>query len=140
MRRGWLEVTAPLIEKRKAWARALVARCKTTPPQYGTAEWFALPEGSPAKVAGVVIAAEAWTSDGDNLADNLERELDDRRRVDKMLEDAEYHAASSEHRRHWGNLRLVPDRGDLETRVAKARLPRPGDYRPSPRGDDLDVS
>ncbi len=124
------------IARRKAWAYALLRRCQTPPPPYGSHEWLALPDDSPYKVGSVVRAAEAWATDGDNLASDLEREIDERRRADKALEDAEYQAASSEHRRRWRHLRIVP------ARDPNPGAPRPGDFpgRNATRVGDLDAS
>lgn len=59
-------------------------------PSYGSPEWCALPEGSPAKVAAVVIAAESWARDGDELEDRLRREVLALSRANKQAEDGEY--------------------------------------------------
>jgi hypothetical protein len=75
--------------------------------EHGSAEWLALAEGSAAKVAAVVIAAEAWARDGDNLGDNLPTELDLARRAEKAAEDADYRARAAAHRQEWRHLRVI---------------------------------
>ena len=118
------------VTARRNWAYALTRKCSTPPPRYGSRAWLALSEGSPEKVAAVVIAAEAWASDLDNMPANLALELDNMRRQAKKNEDLEYVARAAEHRKQWGNLRVVPDRDGLAARVAEARTPRSGDFRP----------
>jgi hypothetical protein len=44
------------------WAQALIDGADGPIPQYDSEEWRALPDGSRAKVAACVIAAEAWRS------------------------------------------------------------------------------
>lgn len=56
---------------RREWARRLISRGNTPgnpPPRYGSAEWCALPESHPAKIAAVVLAAESWAWGNDVLA------------------------------------------------------------------------
>lgn len=113
---------------RRRWAYALISKCRTPPPRYGSPEWLALPEGTPAKIAGVVIAAEAWASDTDNMPENLARELHDLQRLAKEHDDADYEARARGHRSRWRHLRVVPDRGDIDARVREARRPRTGDF------------
>ena len=48
---------------RREWARRLIARGNppgTLVPAYGSPAWCALPESDPARIAAVVLAAEAW--------------------------------------------------------------------------------
>ncbi|GAA2097689.1 hypothetical protein GCM10009726_06340 [Nocardioides furvisabuli] len=59
-------------------------------PSYGSPEWCALPESSPAKVAAVVIAAESWARDGDELEERLRHEVLALSRANKQAEDGEY--------------------------------------------------
>ncbi len=123
----------------REWSYRFVRKCSTPVPRFGSPEWLALAEGTPAKVASTTIAAVAWLSDCVNAPANLARELDQRRRLDKAQEDARYSTDAADHRHRWGHLALVPEREDVETRVAKARLPRPGDFQPRRRGGDLDA-
>ncbi|WP_028646664.1 DUF2742 domain-containing protein [Nocardiopsis sp. CNT312] len=60
---------------RREWARRLIARGNTTtpPPAYGTPAWCALPEAHPAKIAAVVLAAEAWAWGTDPLPEKDQR-------------------------------------------------------------------
>lgn len=43
-----------------SWARQLIANATGTIPEYGSAEWRALPDDSREKVAACVMAAERW--------------------------------------------------------------------------------
>lgn len=48
---------------RREWARRLIARGNPPGPlvpAYGSPAWCALPESDPARIAAVVLAAEAW--------------------------------------------------------------------------------
>lgn len=51
-------------ERRREWAYAMISRCKTPPPGYGTPEWLALPDGVE-KVAAVILAAEKCAIDAE---------------------------------------------------------------------------
>lgn len=95
-------------EKRRAWAYALISRCQTPPPRYGSPEWLALPDG-PEKVAAVIIAAEAWALDGDHLLDNLTTELEASWRAHKAAEDREFVARREGHQRAWTGHGFRPD-------------------------------
>lgn len=95
------------MEARRRWAYQMIGQCLTPPPTYGSDAWLALPEGSPAKVAAVIIAAEAWTRGGDELEADLRTELDLAWHAHKAAEDADYSARAAAHRREWGHLRVV---------------------------------
>jgi hypothetical protein len=88
---------------RRAWARVLIRRA-VDPPVYGSPEWLALDDQDPRKVAAVVAAAECWAQEGDDLEDRLRRELAARWHAEKQAEDAEYVAATREHRARWERL------------------------------------
>ena len=88
-------------EQRRAWAYAMVARCKTPPPAYGSRDWLALPDGSAEKVAAVVIAAESWALEGDFLEQSLRTEVEALQRAHKAAEDAEFCARRDGHREAW---------------------------------------
>ncbi len=68
---------APGQGRRKWWARVLIARGRSRGevPCYGSRAWLDLPDGDARKVAGVVIAAECWAADGDDLVSRLHREV-----------------------------------------------------------------
>lgn len=42
------------------WARQLIANATGPIPEYGSAEWRALPDDSREKVAACIVAAECW--------------------------------------------------------------------------------
>ena len=96
------------VDSRRRWAYRMIRRCPEPPPTYGSADWLALPEGSPAKVAAVIIAAEAWARMGDELEAEIRVELDLAWKAHKAAEDAEYRARAAAHREEWGRLRGVP--------------------------------
>jgi len=95
------------MDARRRWARRLIARCEGKPPTYGTGEWLALPEGDGRKVAAVVLAAESWAAEGDELETRLRAEVEAMRLAHKRLEDEEYAARRDAHRSQWRHLRLV---------------------------------
>lgn len=85
----------------------MISRCEAPPPKYNSPEWLALAEGDVRKVAAVVIAAESWARDGDNLEENLRAEVEQLQRAHKAAEDAEYVAGIERHREQWKHLRVV---------------------------------
>ncbi len=98
-------------------------------PKYGSAEWLALPEGDPAKVAAVVVAAECWATEGDELPEQLARELENARAGFKLAEDADYQDRAQAHRAEWSRL---PSSGKSFAERRAEQLasirPGPGDY------------
>jgi len=93
-------VTEQLIEARRAWAQALIRRCPSAAP-YGSPEWLAEPEGTPAKIAACVRAAECWARDGDDLEDRLRLEVETERKAFKAAEDEDYQTRRNRHRADW---------------------------------------
>lgn len=75
---------------RQEWAANLIRRAGDDVPSYGSPEWLALPESHPAKVAAVVIAAESWAMDGDDLERRLRAEVLALSGANKRSEDDEY--------------------------------------------------
>jgi hypothetical protein len=75
---------------RQEWAAHLIRRGGADVPTYGSPEWLALPDGHPVKLAGLVIAAECWAQDGDDLERRLRTEVLAVSREHKRSEDAEY--------------------------------------------------
>lgn len=92
---------------RRSWAYAMVSRCTSPPPIYGSPEWMALTDGDVRKVAAVVNAAECWARQGDELEENLRAEVAALRAAHKANDDADYVARREQHRREWKHLRLV---------------------------------
>lgn len=105
---------------RSRWANALIRRAPN-PPRYGSREWHLLPEGSPAKVAAVVVAAECWAVDADNAEERLRRQLEAERRAFKHAEDADYQARAEEHRRRWKHLSTLHHRDTPGNRSAYSK-------------------
>jgi hypothetical protein len=95
------------IEARRRWAYRMIQRCQEPPPTYGTREWLALPEGSPERVAAVVVAAENWAREGDDLEQNLRQEIALARAAHKKVEDEEYVQQHRGHREWWSNSGLL---------------------------------
>jgi hypothetical protein len=66
-------------DRRRHWAAETVARLSAglDVPRYGTAEWldYGGPARDRARFAALIVAAEAWASDGDDLPDRLERDV-----------------------------------------------------------------
>jgi hypothetical protein len=77
------------VNARQAWAQHLINAAPDA-PRYGSPEWLALPESHPAKIAAVVVAAESWARDGDDLEERLRREVLALSRAYMQAEDAEY--------------------------------------------------
>lgn len=94
---------------RSRWAAALIAVAEKPLYEYGSPEWLALPEGSPAKIAAVVVAAESWARAGDELEDRLRAELLFASEAHKAADDAEYLARAAAHRRSWTGEGFRPD-------------------------------
>lgn len=95
------------MKARQQWARHLIER-HPNPPTYGSPEWLALPESHPAKISAVVVAAESWAMDGDELEERLRREILALSRANKHAEDADYVVRMST------PLRSMPDAAELE--------------------------
>jgi len=127
-------VTAPdIITRRRRWAYSLIRKAAEPPPTYGTPGWLALPESDPVKVAGVVVAAEAWAQAGDQLEPDLRAEVEALRRGFMAAEDREYQVRDAEHRKRWA----VPTRATFVQRRAEQLAdvaPRPGDWPGSSGG------
>ena len=66
-----------LITRRKAWAYGLIRKFTGRPARYGSAEWLALEDGCPEKIAGAVVAAEAWACQADTLEEDLRFEVEE---------------------------------------------------------------
>lgn len=73
-------------------------------PSFGSREWLALPDTSPAKVASCVVAAEAWSRDQDDLEERLTTEVAALRGAFLRDEDAEYAYRAAAHRSRYSNL------------------------------------
>jgi hypothetical protein len=92
---------------RRQWAQRLIAR-HPSPVTYGSEAFLALPDGHPAKMASLVVAAESWARDGDELEERLRREVLALSRANKLAEDAEYVAG------YQSPMRTLPDAAELE--------------------------
>jgi len=114
---------------RRRWAYGLIRRCPTPAPSYGSAEWLALADDDPGKVAGCVVAAECWAQAGDTLEDDLRYEVEAARLAYKRAEDADYRARAAEHRARYGSVAQVVSLADRQRR---ASLPRQGDHPGGP--------
>ena len=122
--------TADLAAYRRRWAYALVRKAKVPPPTYGSPEWHDLPEGSPEKIAAVVVAAECWALDGDDLPARLAVEIE----ADRL---AEEHRLDELHAENVDMVHRLASRPGIGMSYAERRareladagLARPGDFR-----------
>jgi hypothetical protein len=117
-----------LVSLRRQWAYGLIRRVTSPCPSYGSRAWLDLPEGDPAKIAAVVVAAEAWAIDGDDLERRLHEEVRNSRAAFKATEDEEYQARAAEHRRtapRFTGLSFAERR----TAQIAAAAPRDDDYQ-----------
>lgn len=89
-------------QARRRWASGIIGR-HPSPPRYGSTAWAQLPEGDPGRIAAVVVAAEAWATDGDELEQQLQAEVEQLYAAHLAAEDAEYVARRDEHARRWKN-------------------------------------
>lgn len=95
------------MSSRRHWADEMIRRASASVPPYGSDAWCQLPESSPAKVAAVVIAAEAWATTGDHLEMQLSLEVEVSRHAFKADEDAAYRDRAAAHRERWRHLPLT---------------------------------
>jgi hypothetical protein len=86
---------------RRRWAEWMMIQAGGPVPRYGSPEWLALPEGDRRKVAAVIVAAECWAREADELEDRLRVEIEFSRIAHKLIEDAEYVARRDAHRAEW---------------------------------------
>ena len=96
-------------EARRSWVRSMLADVPRPIPKFGSPQWLALPDGDRRKVAGVVVAAESYARDADELEDRLRAEVDALRLADKRADDAEYVARRDAHRESWTGRGFKPD-------------------------------
>lgn len=89
------------IEQRRRWAADHLNRAQRPIARYGSAQWLALPDDHPGRFAGLILAAECWAREGDELPQRLSAELEAQRRAHKADEDRQYAAAVAEHRAYW---------------------------------------
>lgn len=86
---------------RRRWAERMLIQAGTPVPRYGSPEWLALPEGDRRKVAAVIVAAECWAREADEIEDRLRVEIEFSRIAHKLIDDAEYVARRDAHRAEW---------------------------------------
>lgn len=77
----------PESRRRRRWATATIrsARDLGPLPHYGTAEWWALDQADPRWLAAIVVSAEAWAIEADDLADRLAVEIEAARAAEDRL-------------------------------------------------------
>jgi len=114
--------------RRRRWAYSIMRRTAEPPPSYGSSEWLALPEGDPARVAGVVVAADCWARAGDTLEDDLRLEVHTARLAHKRAEDAEYRQRAEAHRETWSAPTRLASFADRRRTQLDAVAPRAGDH------------
>jgi len=116
--------------RRRRWAYSLIGKAASPRPSYGSQAWLDLPEGSAEKVAAVVVAAECWAVDGDDILERLRRELSDQHDAEDRLRREQFDATvvplvtALALRPHIGTT--YAERRARE--LADALKPRPGDF------------
>jgi len=113
-----------LVIRRRRWACALIRRATVRPPAYGSAGWHALPEGSPERIAAVVVAAESWQRDDDDLEGLLRAQVEQQRRA-FLQRDAEQHRAAVE---PLMRARVVSSFAERRRAQLDRAAPRAGDH------------
>ncbi|WP_328990055.1 DUF2742 domain-containing protein [Kribbella sp. NBC_01245] len=137
-------------EARRAWATPYFADVADR-PIYGSSEWAALPDDDRRKIAAVVVAAECWATDRDELSQRLRAELEASRETAQAEWD-EWRAANrpaiTEANKRVVHSLLNPSMVELgrrlsmneAERVAEARRARPGDRPREPIHASLTTS
>jgi len=121
------------IVRRRQWAYALISRTPKPAPAYGSVAWLALPDSDPAKLSGLVVAAESWARDGDELEERLRAEVASMRREHKLRDDEGYADAQEAHRARWvpvaeRSARVLPF-AERRRRQLEGARPRPEDFQ-----------
>ena len=93
-------------------------------PRYGSPEWGALPGGSAARWAAVVLAAECWRTDGLIALADLEVERLAGIAEADVAADREFATQAASIRR----MASTPTHAELVRRRSVVAGPRPGDY------------
>ncbi|GAC1332365.1 MAG: hypothetical protein NVSMB13_21020 [Mycobacteriales bacterium] len=123
---GWLVTRAP--DHTERWVAGVIERGRAVGvlPRYGSDGWFALAPNDPRRLAALVLAAEAWRTDGTatSVARRFLMEMVETKRL-KELEDERAHAQVA---RGVRALATIPPVVSTADRIAAARAPRPGDY------------
>lgn len=96
--------------RRIEWAARLIEAGRPC-PRYGSEEFLALADDSPAKLASILVAAECWARDADDLEQRLWDECIAASRSHKQAEDADYCARRDAHRESWTGtgFRVAPE-------------------------------
>lgn len=104
------------VTRRRAFARSHVddAARRGPVPTYGSPEWHRLPYDDPRRWAAVLVAAECWAADGDDIPARLRRELADQAAAAEAVEDEAFAAMAANIRRHAGS----PSHAELQRRRA----------------------
>lgn len=93
--------------RRRHWAFARIHAGGQGVPRYGSDDWLALADTDPRKVASVVVAAECWAREADDLVERLRLEVELSQRAFKATDDALYVARKEAHKKEWRGLSLV---------------------------------
>jgi hypothetical protein len=106
------------IRRRRAFARHHIddAARRGPVPRYGSPDWHALPYPDPRRWAAIIVAAEAWTVDGDDLPGRLRLELEADAAAEQLLFDQAFAAMAADIRRKAGRpsyAELQHRRGEL---------------------------
>jgi hypothetical protein len=107
----------------------MIDKAKGAPlPVYGDATWLMLPDGDDVKVAAVIVAAEAWASERDELPTTLAVQVEATRRAFKADEDAAYAERAAAHRERWAGRTPRKSFMDRRREQLEDAKPRPGDF------------
>jgi hypothetical protein len=109
---------------RRTFAAAHIrdARSRGPIPRYGDPDWHALPYADPRRWAAVLVAAECWARDGDQLPDRLHTELADAAAASARLADEDFAQMAATVRHRAGaptHLELAVRRGEVDPAAAE---------------------
>lgn len=85
---------------RRSWAERMLRLASGPVPSYGSAAWHRLAETDPTRVAGVVIAAEAWARHAEQLEDTLRLEVSASHAAHQEAEAERFAVTAADVRRH----------------------------------------
>lgn len=99
---------------RRGWASAHIrdAKSRGPIPRYGDHAWHQLTATDPRRWAAIIIAAECWASDGDDIPGRLRRDLAHQADIDEQLLDEDFAAMAANVRALAG----TPSHAELQTR------------------------
>ena len=115
---------------RRTFARQLIDKAQGPIPSYGSTEFLMADDAT--KLGSMAVAAEAWSSDSENLEDDLRRETEAFRLGFKAGEDQEYQQAAAAHRARLTKHGVSTSFQERRRRQLEAVQPREGDFKGGP--------